>query len=60
MKDAYEVADKIGQYLHPSSIFLFGSVARTGHGNDLDLRPVLKPFNARFGIDPFIASEHIV
>lgn len=37
LQDAKEVARKLVADLHPQAVILFGSVAREGHGHDLDL-----------------------
>jgi predicted nucleotidyltransferase len=37
LQDARHVAQAIRKVVHPHAILLFGSVAREGKGNDLDL-----------------------
>ncbi|MBI5212861.1 MAG: HEPN domain-containing protein [Nitrospirae bacterium] len=41
LKDAKEVSEKINKAFHPLSITVFGSIAKEGKGNDLDLLVVL-------------------
>lgn len=41
LKDAKEVSERINKTFHPLSITVFGSTAREGIGNDLDLLVVL-------------------
>lgn len=75
LKDAQEVTDVIVRTLRPSSVILFGSVAKEGKGNDLDFMIVkdkvrkdeslilyrkLKRFYKRFSIDPFILSGEVL
>lgn len=75
LKDAQEVTDVIVRTLRPSSVILFGSVAKECKGNDLDFMIVkdkvrkdeslilyrkLKRFYKRFSIDPFILSGEVL
>lgn len=70
LEDAREVTSTIVQALDPRLVLAFGSVGRTGTGNDLDLlivadgerreerlAVVLKPFAARIAIDPLVIDE---
>jgi HEPN domain-containing protein len=70
LEDARQVTSTIVQTIDPQLVLAFGSVARTGRGNDLDLLIVvdgelreealataLKPFAARIAIDPLIVDS---
>ena len=69
LEQAREVAAKLIRDVSPVAVILFGSVARTGTGNDLDLLVVtdredmhgrvsasLREFYRRFSIDYFVAT----
>jgi HEPN domain-containing protein/predicted nucleotidyltransferase len=45
LKDAKEVSERINKTFHPLSITVFGSIAREGSGNDLDLLIVIDDKN---------------
>lgn len=70
LEDAREVTSIIVQALDPQLVLAFGSIGRTGTGNDLDLlivadgerreerlTAVLKPFASRIAIDPLVIDE---
>ncbi len=70
IEQAKEVATKLIEDISPIAIILFGSVARTGAGNDLDLLVVtehegmyervgvsLREFGRKCSIDYFVASS---
>ncbi len=69
LKEVYEIADTIKQVSKPEAIILFGSIARKGEGQDIDLlivsnrkgeariRNSLKPFYRRYSIDAFTVSK---
>ena len=71
LKEAKEVTDVIVKAIRPSSVILFGSVAREGAGEDLDLLIItekikktdqitlykaLRRFYRKFSIDPFLLT----
>ena len=69
LEDARTVAQSLAEKISPVSVILFGSVARTGKGSDLDILVVteqedmhrevsscLRGHNRRFAIDYFVAS----
>jgi HEPN domain-containing protein len=71
-RDVDTVVESVVESVDPEAVIVFGSVARTGRGNDLDLAVVLdcdrdqlpslrkkvsgrlRPFYARFAVDPFV------
>ena len=71
--DAQEVARTLAEKISPVSVIVFGSVARSGKGNDLDIFVVtdqeemhgevggcLRGYYKRFAIDYFVASRNRV
>ncbi|MBW2002718.1 MAG: HEPN domain-containing protein [Deltaproteobacteria bacterium] len=69
LEDARTIAQSLAEKISPVSVILFGSVARTGKGSDLDILVVteqedmhrevsscLRGYNRRFAIDYFVAS----
>jgi len=69
IKDVYEIAESIKKAASPDAIVLFGSIAREGKGEDIDLLVVgrkkkkqdiiksIYPFYRRFSIDVFTVSK---
>lgn len=73
LNDAREVARKLAEKISPVSVIVFGSVARSGKGVDLDVLVVteeedmnaevsgcLRDYQKRFGIDYFVASIDMI
>jgi len=73
LEDARFVARCLAEEAAPVAVIVFGSVARNGRGNDLDLlvvterdgddssiRSVLKPLGNRYAIDCFPASVDVL
>lgn len=69
LEDARMVSSALAERVFPVAVIVFGSVAKSGHGNDLDLLVVtgddtaneavhaaLKEYHGRFAVDTFIAS----
>ncbi len=73
IKDATEIAGKLAEKLSPVAVLLFGSVARSGKGTDLDMLIVteqedmqetvdlcLRDYCSLFPIDYFVVSTRMV
>jgi HEPN domain-containing protein len=71
--DARKITSTIVTILDPQAVLVFGAVARSGEGNDLDLLIIvdddtvggnaldvaLRPFQNRIAIDPFVIPANI-